>query len=52
MRKWIMVLVVMAFIGLAFGTVNAGNSPGPATNSGDGIPDGSGAGFPPDPYGK
>ena len=42
-----MVLVVMAFMGLAFGTVNAG--PGPAPNSGDGIPDGSGWPSPPSP---
>ena len=49
MKKWIMVLIVVAFMGLTFGTVNASNSPGPATNSGDGIPDGPGTGFPPMP---
>ena len=42
MKKWAIVLVVMAIMGFSFGTVNAGNSPGPAPNSGDGIPDGSG----------
>lgn len=49
MKKWIMIFVVMAFMGLAFSTVNAGNSPGPAPNSGDGIPDGSGFPSPPSP---
>ena len=50
MRKWIMVLVVVAFMGFTFGPVSAGDSPGPAgpaPNSGDGIPDGSG--FDPSP---
>ena len=51
MKKWIMILAVMIFVGLAFGTVNAKNGTGPATNSGDGIPDGSGDGFPPGPFG-
>ena len=49
MKKWIMIFVVMTFMGLAFGTVNAGNNPGPAPNSGDGIPDGSGFPSPPSP---
>ena len=47
MKKWIMVIVVAVFLGLAFGPVNA--SPGPAPNSGDGIPDGSGFPAPPSP---
>jgi hypothetical protein len=46
MKKWIMI-----FVGLAFGTVNAKNGTGPATNSGDGVPDGSGEGFQPGPFG-
>ena len=47
-----MVLIVLVFMGLTFfGTVNAANAPGPAPNSGDGIPDGSGVGFPPGPFG-
>ena len=51
MKKWAFVLVVMAVMGLTFGTVNAGNNqnPGPAPNSGDGIPDGSGFPEPPSP---
>jgi hypothetical protein len=49
MKKWMMVLVVVAFMGLAFGTVNAGNGPGPAPNSGDGVPDGPGEEWPPSP---
>ena len=51
MKKLLMVLIVLAFMGLTFGTVNAANSPGPAPNSGDGIPDGSGWPVPPGPYG-
>ena len=41
MKKWLMVLVMVAFMGLGFSTVNADTPPGPAPNSGDGIPDGS-----------
>jgi hypothetical protein len=51
MKKWIMILVVMIFVGFAFGTVNAKNSPGPTPNHGDGIPDGSGDLFEPGPFG-
>jgi len=51
MKKWIMILVVMIFVGLAFGTVNAKNSPGPTPNSHDGIPDGPGDYFEPGPFG-
>ena len=49
MRKWAMLFVMVAIIGVHFGTVNAGSSPGPAPNSGDGIPDGSGFPEPPSP---
>ncbi len=41
MKKWITILVVMAFMGLTFGTVYASNCPGPAPSSGDGASDGS-----------
>ncbi len=41
-----MILVVMAFMGLTFGTVNASNYPGPAPSSGDGTQDGSGMDVP------
>ena len=50
MRKWIMIIVVVLFMGLTFSPVNAIDSPaGPAPNSGDGIPDGSGFPEPPSP---
>ena len=43
MKKWLMILIVLAFTGLTFGTAYAGSDiRGPAPNSGDGIPDGSG----------
>ncbi|CAB5080326.1 hypothetical protein D3OALGA1CA_157 [Olavius algarvensis associated proteobacterium Delta 3] len=42
MRKWVMVLVMVAFMGLAFGAGNVDAGRGPAPNSGDGIPDGPG----------
>ncbi len=42
MKKMIMFFVVSAFIAFAFIPANAGNGPGPAPNSGDCIPDGSG----------
>ena len=51
MKKWAIVLVVMAIMGFSFGTVNASNGSGPAPNSGDGIPDGSGWPVPPGPFG-
>lgn len=51
MKKWAIVLVVMAIMGFSFGTVNASNSAGPAPNSGDGIPDGSGFDGPAGPFG-
>lgn len=47
MKKWLIVIVVAMFLGLTFGPVNAGS--GPAPNSGDGIPDGSGFPVPPSP---
>lgn len=47
MKKWIMAIVVALCLGLTFGPVSAG--PGPAPNSGDGIPDGSGFPAPPAP---
>ena len=47
MKKWAIILAALAVIGASFGTVNAG--PGPAPNSGDGIPDGSGFPSPPSP---
>jgi hypothetical protein len=52
--KMDMVFVVVAFMSLTFGAVNAGNGPGPAPNSGDGIPDGSEFSSPPSlgPNGK
>jgi hypothetical protein len=49
MKKWILVLVAAALMGLAVGPVNAGSAPGPAPNSGDGFPDGSGFPSPPSP---
>jgi hypothetical protein len=49
MRKWVMLLVMAALIGMNWGTAIAGSSPGPAPNSGDGIPDGSGFPEPPSP---
>jgi hypothetical protein len=42
MKKWIILIVIMVFIGLPFTTIHAGNAPGPAPNSGDGVSDGSG----------
>ena len=53
MRKWAIILAVLAIIGVSFGTVHA-SSPGPAPNSGDGIPDGPSDGdwpLPPGPSG-
>ena len=47
MKKYLMIFVVLALVGLSFAPVNAG--PGPAPNSGDGIPDGSGWPVPPSP---
>jgi len=47
MKKWLIVIVVAMILGLTLGTVNAGS--GPAPNSGDGIPDGSGFPAPPSP---
>ena len=47
MKKLIMVLAVVLFMGLTFTPVNAG--PGSAPNSGDGFPDGSGFPVPPSP---
>lgn len=38
----IMVFIVSTFIVFMFSPANAGNGPGPAPNSGDCIPDGSG----------
>jgi hypothetical protein len=42
-------LVIMVLIGINSGAAIAGSSPGPAPNSGDGIPDGSGFPEPPSP---
>jgi hypothetical protein len=47
MKKWLIVIVVAMILGLTFSPVNAGS--GPAPNSGDGIPDGSGFPAPPSP---
>lgn len=49
MKKWMMLLVMVAIIGMNSGAAFCGNSPGPAPNSGDGIPDGSGFPEPPSP---
>ena len=49
MKKMIMIFVVSIFTLFAFSPVNAGNGPGPAPNSGDCIPDGSGWPAPPSP---
>jgi hypothetical protein len=38
MKRLFMVLVISMFTILAFTPANAGNGPGPAPNSGDGIP--------------
>ena len=43
MKRWLMIVVLITFMGLSSNTVHAGSGPaGPAPNSGDGIPDGSG----------
>jgi hypothetical protein len=49
MKKWIILMVIMVFMSLPFTTIHADNAPGPAPNSGDGIPDGSGFDGPPSP---
>jgi hypothetical protein len=49
MKKLIMIMVILMFTVLAFTPANAGNGPGAAPNSGDGIPDGSGYPSPPSP---
>jgi len=43
MKKFIVLILMLAFLMISFGcTTIAANSPGPATNSGDGVSDGSG----------
>lgn len=50
MKNWVMIAVVILFMGLGFNKAHAGFGPaGPAPNSGDGIPDGSGFPSPPSP---
>jgi hypothetical protein len=52
MKKWILLIAMLVFICLPFTSAHADNSPGPAgpaPNSGDGIPDGSGFVGPPSP---
>jgi len=43
MKKYIVLILIVAFLMISFGcTTIASNTPGPAPNSGDGVPDGSG----------
>ncbi|MFC1534725.1 hypothetical protein ACFL7M_15335 [Thermodesulfobacteriota bacterium] len=49
MKKFIIILFVVASVSFAFSPVYAGDGPGPAPNSGDCIPDGPGEGWPPSP---
>ena len=49
MKKWIILIAMLVFIGLPLTSTHAGSAPGPAPNSGDGIPDGSGFDGPPSP---
>lgn len=49
MKKIIMIFVISLFTAFIFSPANAANKPGPAPNSGDGIPDGSGFISPPAP---
>ncbi len=50
MKKYLIIAVVILFMGFAYNPAHAGFGPaGPAPNSGDGIPDGSGFPLPPSP---
>jgi|SaaInl7_150m_RNA_FD_contig_21_2352647_length_220_multi_8_in_0_out_0_1 hypothetical protein len=49
MKKFIIILFIVVSMVFFVSTVSAGNGPGPAPNSGDGIPDGPGEGWPPSP---
>ncbi|MBW2612659.1 MAG: hypothetical protein JRD49_09210 [Deltaproteobacteria bacterium] len=53
MKKWMSLLVILMFLGIMISPVIAANGPmGPADNSGDGIPDGSGFDGPNGPNGS
>ncbi|MFC1620715.1 hypothetical protein ACFL2G_00270 [Candidatus Omnitrophota bacterium] len=55
MKKILVLSMLMALLLVGIGSAMAadsGNSPGPATNSGDGIPDGSGLDTPNGPNGS
>jgi len=50
MKKWIVVMCLVMFLAVNVGpAIGGSSSPGPAPNSGDGIPDGSGFDEPPSP---
>ena len=49
MKKLIMIFIVSAFVAFSLGMAYAGNGTGPAPNSGDCIPDGSGFPLPTSP---
>ena len=56
MKKWISTLVLITFsailLGSAIASEDSSPGPGPAPNSGDGVPDGSGMDAPNGPNGK
>ena len=52
MKKYIVLILIVAFLMISFGcTTITSNTPGPAPNSGDGVPDGSGLDAPDAPFG-